>query len=115
MVEATDPKFSIFDWEHPPVDAMGRSITEYDYCPECEEKVEPVINDGIPGCPDCDEPTIYKPLYRYEVTRHVWKYCTVEAGSADEASDIAEEDGDWEESPDYDETVGEANLGLRCN
>ena len=89
----------------------NRSITEYDYCPLCEEKVDPLIEDAAAYCPDCDTLTIYKPLYRFEVTRHVWKYCTVEAGDADEASTIADDEGEWEESPDYDETVGEANLG----
>lgn len=94
-----------------PVNASGRSMAEYDYCPECEEKVEPVFKGIAAYCPDCDEPTIYKPLYRYEVTRHVWKYCTVLAGSAEEAREIAEQEGEWEESPDFDETCSEANLG----
>lgn len=110
MVETTDTNF-IDEWNQPPVDATGRSITEYKYCPECEEEVEPVIIEDGAFCPDCDGETIYKPLYQFEVTRHVWKYCMVLAGSAEEASDIAEEDGDWEESPDYDETVREANWG----
>lgn len=96
---------------------MVEKTTEYDFCPECDEKVEPVPSGtghlaGIAWhCPDCETPTIYKPLYRFEVTRHVWKYCTVEAGDKQEASDIADDEGEWEESPDYDDTVGEANLG----
>ncbi len=110
MVETTDTN-SIDDWNQPPVDADGRSITEYDYCPLCEEKVDPIIEDGHTYCPDCDGETIYKPFYRFEVTRHVWKYCTVLAGSAEEAKDIAEDDGDWEESPDYEETVERASRG----
>ena len=101
MVETTDT----------PVDAYGRSIAEYKYCLECEEEVEPVIVDFDALCPYCDGETIYKPLYRYEVTRHIWKYCTVLAGDTEEAKDLAEEDGEWEESPDYDETVNELNLG----
>ena len=95
MVETTEP----------PVDADGRAITEDDYCPECEEKVEPVIVDFDAYCPDCDGETIYKPFYRYEVTRHVWKYCTVLAGDPEEAKTVADDDGDWEESPDCEETV----------
>ena len=109
MVETTDTNF-IDDWNQPPVDDMGRSLTEYDYCPVCEEKVDPVIDGGLAVCPYCGGDNIYKPLYRYEVTRHVWKYCTVLAGDSEEAKTIAEQDGEWEESPDYEETVGEANL-----
>lgn len=46
-------------------------------------------------------------MRKYEVTRHVWKYITVEAVNEDDAKVVAEnEDYDeWEESPDYDETV----------
>ena len=93
--------------------ADASEFSEYKYCPECEEEVAPVWDGelGAMYCPDCQSETIYKPLYLFEVTRHVWKYCTVLAGSAEEAKDMAEEDGDWEESPDYDETAGEANLG----
>jgi len=41
----------------------------------------------------------------YKVTRHVWKWITVGTNDATDASRVAEEDGDWEESPDYDEWV----------
>ena len=44
---------------------------------------------------------------KYEVTRHIWKYITVTADDAKDAAIVAEnsDDYEWEESPDYDETV----------
>lgn len=46
-------------------------------------------------------------MKEYEVTRHGWKYITVKAVDEDDARVVAEneDDDEWEESPDYDETV----------